>query len=49
MLCLTDFYGKNKFRAELGWALLSVAVFTVLVNLIKAAIYDFIAFKAWFL
>ena len=42
MLCLTDFHGKNKFRAELGWVLLAIAIFTVIVNLIKAAIFDFI-------
>jgi hypothetical protein len=40
MLLLTDFYGRNPFREEVGWALLYVAVFTVTVNLIKAVILD---------
>jgi len=40
MLLLTDFYGRNPFRNEVGWALFFVVVFTVTVNLIKAVILD---------
>lgn len=40
MLLLTDFYGRNTFRDEVGLALLYVVVFTVTVNLIKAVILD---------
>ena len=40
MLLLTDFYGKIPFRDEVGWALFSVVVFTVTVNLIKAVVLD---------
>ena len=40
MLLLTDFHGRNPFRDEVGWALFSVVVFTISVNLINAAILD---------
>ena len=40
ILLLTDFYGKIPFRDEVGWALFSVVVLTVTVNLIKAVVLD---------
>ena len=36
MLCLTDYHGDDTLRDEIGWALLILAIFTVIVNLIKA-------------
>jgi predicted membrane protein len=35
LLSLTDFMGDNDFRDMIAWALLSLVVFTVLVNLVK--------------
>jgi predicted membrane protein len=35
LICLTDFMGDNAYRDSLGWALLLLVAFTVLVNLIK--------------
>jgi predicted membrane protein len=35
LICLTDFMGDNAHRDSLGWALLLLVAFTVLVNLVK--------------
>ena len=36
MISLTDFHGENPLRSEIGYALLFLVVFTVLVNFLKA-------------
>ena len=36
MMGLTDFHGENPLRSELGYILLGLVVFTVLVNFLKA-------------
>jgi predicted membrane protein len=35
LICLTDFMGENDYRDYIGWALLLLVAFTVLVNLVK--------------
>jgi predicted membrane protein len=35
LICLTDFMGENDYRDSIGWALLLLVAFTVLVNLVK--------------
>ena len=41
LLCLTDFMIDHDYRDLIGWALLVLVVFTVLVNLVKFLIvYD---------
>ena len=35
LLCLTDFMGENDSRDFIGWALVQLVAFTVLVNLVK--------------
>jgi large-conductance mechanosensitive channel len=35
LICLTDFMGDNDYRDFIGWALLPLVAFTVLVNLVK--------------
>ena len=36
MMSLTDFHGENPLRSEIGYVLLYLVIFTVLVNFIKA-------------
>ena len=35
LICLTDFMGEHDYRDFIGWVLLLLVVFTVLVNLVK--------------
>jgi large-conductance mechanosensitive channel len=35
LICLTDFMGENEYRDSIGWVLLLLVAFTVLVNLVK--------------
>jgi predicted membrane protein len=35
LICLTDFMGDNDHRDSLGWALLLLVAFTVIVNFVK--------------
>ena len=45
LLCLTDFMGDHDYRDLIGWVLLILVVFTVLVNLVKfLLVYDWCYF-----
>jgi predicted membrane protein len=35
LICLTEFMGENDYREFIGWALLLLVCYTVLVNLAK--------------
>jgi hypothetical protein len=35
LLCLTDYMGDHEYRDLIAWILLSIVVFTVLVNFVK--------------
>ena len=45
MMSLTDFHGENLVRSELGYILLFLVVFTVMVNLFKALWFTVMGFK----
>ena len=47
MMGLTDFYGENSPRNEIGWALLFLVMFTVGVNLVKTMHLDFRHLIRW--
>jgi hypothetical protein len=45
MMSLTDFHGENPLRSEIGYVLLYLVIFTVLVNFIKAVWTSIIGLK----
>ena len=45
MMSLTDFHGENPLRSEIGYVLLYLVIFTVLVNFIKAIWISITGFK----
>jgi hypothetical protein len=45
MMSLTDFHGENPLRSEIGYVLLYLVIFTVLVNFIKAMWITIIGFQ----
>lgn len=47
-LALTDFVGENLLRNKIGLSLLILMILTVLVNLLKAVIMDFIILRKHF-
>ena len=45
MMSLTDFHGENLVRSELGYVLLFLVVFTVMVNFFKALWFTVMGLK----
>ena len=47
MLALTDFNYGSPLRDHIGWSLLILMIFTVVINFIKALYYDSKHFLMW--
>jgi Na+/glutamate symporter len=45
MMSLTDFHGENLVRSEIGYVLLFLVVFTVMVNFFKALWFTIMGLK----
>jgi hypothetical protein len=45
MMSLTDFHGENPLRSEIGYALLFLVIFTVVVNFFKALWINIVSFQ----
>ena len=45
MMSLTDFHGENPLRSEIGYVLLYLVIFTVVVNFFKALWINIVSFQ----